>query len=104
MIWDDEEPKKIKFIKEQATQPEAAIPALAPKPVTETITFRDISDGAIRTGRVLRTITSTEHDNARVGKLPPTKLFLVAYESTTKQNDIIVIWSSLIVRPKKPRS
>ena len=90
MNWSDEEPPKVKLM-EPAANPGAATP-VAPKPVTETITFRDINDGTVRSGIVLRAISSGEHVSPRLGKLPVVILYLVAYESATKQNDLAVIW------------
>lgn len=78
-------------------------PAPASKPEAETVTFRDACDGVTRTGRIVRTITSNEHMNPHVGKLPATTLYLVAYESATRRDDLTVISQSAIVRPPKPR-
>lgn len=72
-------------------------------PEVQEITFRDIFAGTTRTGRVLRSITSNEHTNPRLGKLPITTLYLVTFESETKKDDLAVIDTSLIIRPLKPR-
>lgn len=103
MNWDDDDRP---YTKQSQGEPVPELPepltALA-KPEGEIVTFRDANDGTIRTGEVLRTITSNEHVHPRLGKLPVTTLYLVAYESATRKDDLAVISQSTIVRPPKPR-
>jgi hypothetical protein len=104
MVWDDDERLPKPRTTSGPEPQESPKPAVAPQPEVEHLTFRDISDGTIRTGKVLRTITSAEHDNAYLGKLPATTLYLVAYESATKPDDLTVISKSLIVLPPKSQA
>ncbi len=97
--WDGDEKRPYAQLSTQATLTEGPTPV----PEGESLTFRDVCDGTPRTGRVLRTITSTEHSNEFLGKLPVTTLYLVAFESATRKDDLAVVYPLLIIRPPKPQ-
>lgn len=105
MNWgDDDQPPLPRILNAPVVLSMVAIEPSAPNVDEQLVTFRDVADGTTRTGRVIRTITSTVHTNPHLGHLPAVTLFLVAYESATRKDDLAVIDPSLIVHPKKPRS
>jgi hypothetical protein len=103
MNWDDDDYPRPSQQSEEPLGPKLPNNERMPAPERQTVTFRDIFDGCVRTGYVLRTIVSNEHTNAHLGKLPIVTLYLVAFESARRKDDLAVIDPSLIVRPPKPR-